>query len=162
MPWKSKQNVMSGGRGTQKGREKLHWQQVSPGRTPDTYIRYRRYGGTAAARWRWIDPQIVHVRVSPPESSLSLAEGQTSQDTEARGDQKKEQQAIPHRWQLTPQDEKTQALFNFNETALPPKSEFYPADENISEKLKLLYGESKVSPCCQKCSPCCCSCCVIQ
>ncbi|XP_035677599.1 uncharacterized protein LOC118416562 isoform X2 [Branchiostoma floridae] len=108
------------------------------------------------------DPQIVHVRVSPPESSLSLAEGQTSQDTEARGDQKKEQQAIPHRWQLTPQDEKTQALFNFNETALPPKSEFYPADENISEKLKLLYGESKVSPCCQKCSPCCCSCCVIQ
>ncbi|CAH1264788.1 Hypp3061 [Branchiostoma lanceolatum] len=45
---------MSGGKGTPKEQEKLQWQQVSPGRTPDTYIRYRRYGAAAAARWRWL------------------------------------------------------------------------------------------------------------
>ncbi|XP_066283502.1 uncharacterized protein [Branchiostoma lanceolatum] len=107
------------------------------------------------------DPQIVHVRVSPPQSTVNLAEGATPQDSEG-GEQRKEQPALPHKWQLTPKDEKMQALFNFNETAIPLKNEFFPADESSSEKLELLYGNKKVSPCCEKCSSPCCCCCVVQ
>ncbi|XP_019627210.1 PREDICTED: uncharacterized protein LOC109472074 isoform X1 [Branchiostoma belcheri] len=110
------------------------------------------------------DPQIVNVRVSPPNSSTSLAEAfrEPPQPPE-RDEPKKDQSGPEYTWQLKPQDSKMQTLYNFNEVAIPPKNQFYPSDETSHEKLKLLYGDSKISPCCDNCSsPCCCPACSCQ